>query len=96
MHSVRRRARAALASAAARASRHPDDPAAAEAVVELRRKYHAVALEEHVRRVVDGFPPLAPEQLDRLAALLRSAPADRVGAADAAALPADHGTGGTA
>lgn len=83
MHPVRRKARAALASAAARASRHPEDPAAAEAVVELRRKYHAVTLEEHVRRVVDGFPPLSAEQRDQIAGLLRSAPAGR-GPGDAA------------
>jgi hypothetical protein len=26
---------------------------------------------EHIRRIVDDFPPLTPEQKDRIAALLR-------------------------
>lgn len=32
---------------------------------------HASALAEHVRRVVDTFPPLTAEQRERIAALLR-------------------------
>ncbi|MCA1676247.1 MAG: hypothetical protein LC799_30090 [Actinobacteria bacterium] len=83
MHPVRRKARAALASAAARASRNPEDPAAAEAVIELRREYHAVTLEEHVRRVVAEFPPLSPAQRARIAALLRPS-SPRNGGGDAA------------
>jgi len=74
MHPDRRKARAALASAAARASRNPEDPAAAEAVIELRRQYHAVTLEEHVRRVVAQFPPLTPAQRNQIATLLREVP----------------------
>ncbi|MEV7684523.1 hypothetical protein [Streptomyces bungoensis] len=33
--------------------------------------------EEYVRRLVDGWPPLTPEQRDRLRTLLRSAPGSR-------------------
>jgi hypothetical protein len=41
-----------------------------------------VRLNERVRRVVDGFPPLTPEQRGRLAALLAGA-----GEADASPAP---------
>jgi len=69
MQPDRRTARAALASAAAKASRNPDDPAA---VVDRRRDYWATELEEHIRRVVDAAPPLTAEQRDRLVAILRT------------------------
>ena len=46
--------------------RTPDDPDVVEATRDLR----VAQLNEHVRRVVDGFPPLTPEQRSRLAALL--------------------------
>lgn len=67
----RRQARAALASAAARASRNPDDLEARRAVENARRDYYATALEDHIRRVVDQFGPLTPAERDRLAMLLR-------------------------
>jgi len=38
---------------------------------ELRRDLGAAQLEEHVRRVVDTFPPLTAEQRSRLALLLK-------------------------
>ena len=74
---IRRRA----ASVVGAIERHhgPDDarlPAA-------RRDLRAAALEEHVRAVVDTFPPLTGAQRDKLAALLRSTPADH-GTGDAA------------
>ncbi len=72
MQPDRRTARAALASAAAKASRNPDDPAAVAAVVDRRRDYWATELEEHIRRVVDAAPPLTAEQRDRLVAILRT------------------------
>ena len=46
--------------------RTADDPDVIEAARDLR----AAQLDEHVRRVVDSFPPLTPEQRSRLAALL--------------------------
>ena len=44
----------------------PDDPR----VGDLRRDLRAQQLEEHIRRVVDEMPPLTPEQLSKLSALL--------------------------
>jgi hypothetical protein len=57
--------------------RRPDDPAIAEATRDLA----AERLAEHVRAVVDTFPPLTPEQRDRIAALLREVPTDHDGGA---------------
>lgn len=37
----------------------------------LSAEYRALKLEDHIREVVDGWPPLSPEQRDRLAILLR-------------------------
>lgn len=79
----RRKARAELASAAAKASRKPDDPDAALAVDEKRRDYWAAELEDHISRVVDQAPPLTAEQRDRLALLLR--PVAEAGGPDASA-----------
>lgn len=42
---------------------------------DLRRDLRAATLEEHIRKLVDGWPPLTAEQRDRLAVLLRGAPA---------------------
>lgn len=70
----RRQARAALASAAARASRNPDDPAAREAVANASRDYYATALEDYIRKTVDSAPPLTPEQRARLSLLLSGGP----------------------
>ncbi len=47
--------------------RSPNDPAIAEATRDLA----AERLAEHVRAVVAGFPPLTPEQRDKIATLLR-------------------------
>ncbi|GEL22751.1 hypothetical protein PSU4_17050 [Pseudonocardia sulfidoxydans NBRC 16205] len=60
-------------SAAARVSvlqRHhgPDDPRLNDA----RRELRAAELEDHVRRIVDGAPPLTAEQRNRIATLLRT------------------------
>lgn len=68
----RRKARATLASAAAKASRNPTSTDLAEAVDNARRDYYATALDEHIRSVVAKAPPLTVEQRDRLAVLLRS------------------------
>ena len=48
-------------------SRTPDDPA----LLEARRNLRAAGLEDHVARVIAKAPPLTPEQLDRIASLLR-------------------------
>ena len=71
MRQERRTARANLASAEAAARRHPGDPAARARVDQLRAEYRALALEDHIRKVVDAAPPLTAAQRDRLALLLR-------------------------
>lgn len=48
--------------------RGPDAPE----TIEAGRDYRAEVLAEHVRKVVDTFPPLTAEQRDRIAALLRA------------------------
>ncbi len=65
-------ARRTLVSSVAALTRHrgTDDPAVTAAIRDLA----AESLAEHVRRVVDRFPPLTPEQRDRIAALLSSTP----------------------
>lgn len=45
----------------------PDAPETQEARAELR----ALALEDHIRKVVDAMPPLTEGQRSRLAALLQ-------------------------
>jgi hypothetical protein len=40
--------------------------------IEAERDYRAEVLAEHVRKVVDAFPPLTDEQCDRIAVLLRT------------------------
>lgn len=45
-------------------------------VTELRRQLRAERLADHIQRVVNEAPPLTPEQRDRLAGLLRPAPAN--------------------
>ncbi len=72
----RRRARAHLANATARARKAPTDSAAQAAVENARRDYYATALEDYIRRVVDEAPELSPEQRDRLAQLLRGSDSD--------------------
>lgn len=66
----RRKARAALASAHAGATRRPDDPELQELIETRRRDYRFVTAEDYIRRVVAEAPPLTPAQLDRLALLL--------------------------
>ena len=67
----RRKTRAELATATARAKRQPHDADAVAAVEELRSRYRAVAAEDYIRELVDGAPPLTAEQRDRLTVLLR-------------------------
>ena len=50
--------------------RTPDDPQ----ITQARRDLAAERLAEHVRAVVDTFPPLSAEQRDRIAALLCPSP----------------------
>ncbi|WP_207551988.1 hypothetical protein [Mycobacteroides abscessus] len=49
-------------------SRTPDDPE----LVETRRSLRAESLMEHVKSVVSQAPPLTNEQIERVAALLRT------------------------
>lgn len=72
----RRRARAHLANATARARRAPADDAAQTAVEAARRDYYATALEDYIRKVVDEASGLSPEQVDRLSTLLRGSDSD--------------------
>ena len=44
---------------------------------EDRRAQGEVKIQDHIRRVVDDAPPLAPEQRERLARLLASTPGGR-------------------
>ena len=46
--------------------RHPDADHS-----DLRRDLEAAKLEDHIRKVVDGWPPLTDWQRDKLALLLR-------------------------
>lgn len=66
----RRKARATMASKAARASSRPNDPDALTAAQEARRDYYATALQDYIERTVAAAPPLTPEQRDKLALLL--------------------------
>jgi len=66
----RRQARAQLAQATVRANRS-GDPADEARVDSLRAEVRTLALEDHIKAVVDDWPPLTTEQRDRLAILLR-------------------------
>jgi hypothetical protein len=66
--SIPARKRLHRAKLAAAVRHHPDD---SNLIDSQRRELAALGLEDHVRRVVEGFPPLTAEQRDRLAALLR-------------------------
>lgn len=46
---------------------HPESPG----LIETRREYKALTLEEHIRRVIDTAPELTDDQLTKLATLLR-------------------------
>ena len=64
-------------------SHTPDDPE----LLGARRDLRAARLEEAVRKTVDTFPPLTPDQCDRIAALLRPIPVssgDKSGVRDVA------------
>jgi hypothetical protein len=51
-----------------------DEPFDQKAHLERARREHRFrAAEERIRKIVEGAPPLTPEQRDKLAALLRSA-----------------------
>lgn len=60
-----RTARAKLAAAARHYPNHDH--------TDLQRELAAAKLEEHVRKVVDSWPPLTKAQRDRLAVLLQQA-----------------------
>jgi hypothetical protein len=45
-----------------------------ERATEKRREYKSLKLEQHIRELVDTWPPLTTEQRDQLAAILRPAP----------------------
>jgi hypothetical protein len=59
-----RRTRARIAGLGRRPADDPDR-------LDARREHTAALLEDHIRRLVDTFPPLTTEQRDRLAGLLR-------------------------
>jgi hypothetical protein len=63
-------ARRANARATALTRHHPDD---VDAIAEARGEAKAATLEAFIRETVDSWPPLRPEQRDRLAVLLRGA-----------------------
>lgn len=66
-----------LTAARARAIKAGDGAEEERLQVEIR----AERLADHVTKVVESFPPLTRDQLDKLAAILRSAPVDRDDAA---------------
>jgi hypothetical protein len=74
--STRRRAVATLA--ATEKHHGPDDPRVADARRDLKAA-EAYEHAEHVRRIVDTFPPLTAEQRSKIAALLRPAVASPEG-----------------
>jgi hypothetical protein len=51
-------------------SRQPDDPD----LLEARRRLRESSLADTIRKAVAAAPPLRPEQIDRLAVLLRGGP----------------------
>lgn len=56
--------------------------APAEVIEDARRDLKAAVAEEHIKRIVDGFPPLTDSQRAKLAALFTPTPS--VEGADAA------------
>jgi len=52
-------------------ARQAKNPAQVE---EAQRELAAARLEQHIKQVVDGMPPLTDDQLSRLAVLLRNRP----------------------
>lgn len=49
------------------------DPDADPAVITAGRALNEANLEKHIREIVDRWPPLTPDQRDRLATILRGA-----------------------
>jgi hypothetical protein len=67
--SAHHRARiAALKRCIKTGERQPDDPE----LIEAQQKLATAQLMEHVERIIADWPPLTDEQLDRVAALLRT------------------------
>lgn len=64
------RARAAALSR----SRGPNDPD----LISARAETRCAQLEERIRAAVDAWPPLTPEQRDRLAVILRPVVGDHI------------------
>jgi hypothetical protein len=60
--------RARIAGMSSRPNRPPNDPE----LVEARRNLRALRLEDHVRKVLAGAPPLTDDQRERIAELLRA------------------------
>ncbi len=75
--------RAQLARAERQVIRHPDQPAHAALVLELRREYAAEKLAAYVAEVVGQAPPLTPAQRDKIAVLLRGGAPPGMGATTA-------------
>ncbi|HET6920169.1 MAG TPA: hypothetical protein VFI46_11980 [Jiangellaceae bacterium] len=63
-------ARTLVASIAGKERWHPEQDTANH-----RRDLRAVQLEEHIKKVVDTFPPLTAEQRSQLAVIILGAPA---------------------
>jgi hypothetical protein len=74
-HLVLARMRAGIGRAERTARKNPQDPYAAEALVDLRRAYAEAKLASAIRTVVESAPALTSDQADRLAALLHAGPA---------------------
>ncbi|UNK47121.1 hypothetical protein [Arthrobacter sulfonylureivorans] len=50
-------------------SRNADDPE----IFTARQRLKAARLEDHIRATIDAFPPLTPDQLDRIGAIIHTA-----------------------
>jgi hypothetical protein len=61
--------RAARGNLASKCAKYPADH---PEVVEARRTLVAANLADHIERIVNGFPPLTNEQLNRCAALFQA------------------------
>ncbi len=63
--------RSEIGNASKRAKKYPNDPDTLEQLRRARRDYAAAAIEDHIKKIVDGFPPLTDEQKSRLSLLLQ-------------------------
>lgn len=59
-------------AALTRAVRNGERPADDQELLEARRNFKAKRLAEHVEKKLAEWPPLTPEQLDHIAAILRT------------------------